>query len=262
MFNVYSFVMTLYDRFDVVLLSKLAGSYATGVYVVAYRALALTQIVPYAVLYSLLPSLSRDWNHEGEQSRFRSAIRLLLSAAFIVTLATFVFAGPAVRLVLGPGYAESAVALKILIWAVILRYANYALNTVLLAAGRERVFMSTFLLCLAVNFFGNLIFIPKYSWRAAAVLTIVTELVLLVQNIYWIRMVVGEVGVPSGVARTSFVFSILLGAFFAGGYLASPLVVGAACLLVFATYLYRSGMLGEFTAIWMPGELQQPNPAS
>ena len=37
--NVYGFMGTLYDRFDVVLLSKLAGDYATGIYSVAYRAL-------------------------------------------------------------------------------------------------------------------------------------------------------------------------------------------------------------------------------
>jgi len=249
-FNAYSFIASLYDRFDVVLLSKLAGDYATGIYSVAYRALGMTQIVAYGVLYSLLPALSRSAGSVKERRRLEKAMGLLLSAAFFVVLATMAFAGPAVRLLLGAQYAESADALKILIWAVVLRYINYALNIALLAAGRERVFVRTSLVCLAVNFIGNLVFIPMYSWRAAAVLTIATELVLLGQNLYWIRRTAGEVAVPWGMARTSLVFVALSGISFAGGYFGLPLVLGSACLVTFAGYLYGSGMIMEFATAW------------
>jgi O-antigen/teichoic acid export membrane protein len=249
-FNAYSFVATLCDRFDVVLLSKLAGDYATGIYAVAYRALAMTQILPYGVLFSLLPTLSRNWGSTTERVRLEKAMGLLLSAAFVVVLATIVFASPAMRLLLGPQYAESAVALKILIWAVILRYANYGLTIALLAAGQERVFVRTFLVCLAVNFVGNLIFIPMYSWRAAAGLTIVTELVQLGQNVYWIRQVTGKAAIPWGMAKMSVAFVALLAASLFGAYLGSPVGAGALCLLAFAAYLYFSGALREFTTAW------------
>jgi O-antigen/teichoic acid export membrane protein len=249
-FNVYSFIGSLYDRFDIVLLSKLAGDYATGIYSVAYRALGMTQIAGYSVLYSLLPALSRDACGPGERRRLERAMGLLLSLAFFVVLATMVFAGPAVRLFLGARYAESAVALKILIWAVILRYLNYALNIRLLAMGREKVFVATSSVCLAVNFVGNLVFIPMYSWRAAAVLTIVTELVLLIQNVYWIRRVVGEVVPPFGALRISLAFLALFAITLAGGRLVSPLLVGGACLFSFLVYLYCTGMVTEFVAVW------------
>ena len=49
-FNAYSFIGTLYDRFDVVLLSKLAGDYSTAIYSVAYRVVSATQILAYGVL--------------------------------------------------------------------------------------------------------------------------------------------------------------------------------------------------------------------
>lgn len=124
------------------------------------------------------------------------------------------------------------------------------LNIALLAAGRERVFIRTFLVCLAVNLIGNVIFIPIYSWRAAAVLTIVTELVQLAQNIYWVRRVVGEVAVPWGTAKISVTFLALLAGASLGAYLGSPVRAGILCLLVFAAYLYFSGVLREFTAVW------------
>jgi O-antigen/teichoic acid export membrane protein len=249
-FNISAFVCNLYDRVDIVLLSKLAGDYATGVYSAAYRPLGTVQLVPYGVLYSLLPGLSRNAESREELSRLEKAMGFLLSAAFVVVLATMVFAGPAVHLLLGERYAESAAALKILIWAVILRYVNFALNTRLLAAGREKVFVVTSMVCLAVNVVANVVFIPMFSWRAAAATTILTELVLLGQNVYWLRRTVGSIPRPFGWVRSSLVFSALLVVSLVGARVVSLLWIGSACVLFFLAYLYRSGMIGEFATAW------------
>lgn len=249
-FNLYTFVGNLYDRLDVIMLSKLAGDYATGVYSVAYRPLNTIQLLPYGVLYSLLPALARGNLGQVEKERLEKAMGLLLSAALVIVLATMVFADVLVPVVLGTRFAESSAALKILIWAVVLRYLNYGLNMRLLAGGHERVFVATSLVCLAVNFIGNLVFIPKFSWRAAAVLTIVTELVLLIQNVYWIRRTVGELVAPFGAGRISLAFLALYAITLAGGRVVSPLLVGEACLFFFLVYLYRAGMVTEFIGVW------------
>ncbi len=249
-FNLYSFIGTLYDRFDVLLLSKLAGEYATGIYSVAYRVLGMTQILAYGVLYSLLPTLSRNSGAIEERQRMEKALGALLSAAFVVVLGAIVFAGPAVKLLLGARYAESALALKILIWAVILRYVNYALNVKLLAGGHERVFVTTSLVCLGTNIVGNLMFIPLYSWKAAAVTTIFTEFVLLVQNVYWLRRTMGAIPKPLGWVQTSLVFVALVAVTLAGARVVSPLLIGSVCVVLFLAYLYRAGLFEEFGSIW------------
>jgi len=249
-FNVYPFVINLYDRADVLLLSKLAGDYATGLYGIAYRPLGTLQLLPYGVLYSLLPTLSRNPRGRAEKQRLERAMGLLLSAAFGVVLGTMVFADSAVRLLLGERYAVSAVALKILIWAVILRYVNSALNVYLLAGQQERVFLPIAAVCLGVNIIGNLLLIPIYSWRAAALLTIATEVVLLVQNVYWLRRTVGYIPKPHGALRTSLVFSVLLISVVAGARVIPLLFIGSAGVLLFAAYLYRTGMLREFAEAW------------
>jgi O-antigen/teichoic acid export membrane protein len=250
-FNIYGFVANLYDRLDVVLLSKLAGDYATGIYGAAYRSITMVQLLPYGLLYSLLPTLSRgDSAQAGPREKLEKAMGLLLTVAFIIVLGTMVFADTVVPKLLGAGFAESATALKVLIWAVILRYINYGLNMKLLAAGHERVFVVTSAVCLGVNVIGNLVFIPIFSWKAAAVLTIVTELTLLSQNIYWLRRTAGAVPMPLGWARMSIAFVVTLIAILAGGRLVSPLLAGTACLLTFLFYLYRTGTITEFGSIW------------
>jgi O-antigen/teichoic acid export membrane protein len=249
-FNAYGFLGNLYDRFDVVLLSKFAGNFATGIYSVAYRALGMTQIVGYGVLYAMLPSLSRGSWDKSQQEQIERAMGLLLSASFIMVLATMVYAGPAVRLLLGSSYAESAIAIKILIWAVILRFLNYSLNIMLLATGREHVFVVTASVCLAVNLFGNLIFIPKYSWRAAAIVTIVTDLVSVVKNAWHIGTTSGRVPWPFGMVRSSIAFVALLAITVVGGKMFDPIVVGTVCLLLFLVFLQFTGMLNEFANVW------------
>jgi O-antigen/teichoic acid export membrane protein len=249
-FNAYGLIANLYDRLDVVLLSKLAGDYATGIYSVAYRAVAMTQIIGYGVLYSLLPTLSRDAFGHVDQRRVQRAVGLLLNIAFFLVLGTIVFGTPAIRLILGPQYAESASALKILIWAVIIRYINYGMNIGFLSAGRENIFVRTSLICLTVNLLGNLILIPRFGWRAAAAMTIVTELVLLVQNVYWTRRSLRVVARPWAGARTLLAFGIGLAAAWVGDRLGSPLLVGTVCLGCFAAYLVGTGMLNEFAAVW------------
>jgi len=81
-------------------------------------------------------------------------------------------------------------------------------------------------------------------------MTIVTELVLLAQNIYWVRRVVGVVAPPLEAARTSAAFCVLLAIAVVGSRLGSPLLVGTGCLVCFAAYLVRAGVLKEFAAIW------------
>ena len=250
-FNIYAFVGNLYDRLDIVLLSKLAGDYATGIYGAAYRAIGMAQLLPYGLLYSLLPTLSRGDSAEARQREtLEKAMGFLLSVAFVIVLATMVFADALVPRLLGAGFAESAAALKILIWAVVLRYLNHALNMRLLASGHERVFVMTSAVCLGVNLIGNLVFIPMFSWRAAAVLTILTEVTLLSQNMYWLHRAIGTVPRPLGWARMSVAFVAVLSVILAGNKLASPLLVGTGCLAAFLVYLYRTGVVTEFASIW------------
>jgi O-antigen/teichoic acid export membrane protein len=249
-FNLYPFITNLYDRVDVVLLSKLAGDYATGIYSVAYRAFGTLQLIPYGVLYSILPSVSRGKWGDDETKQLQKAMGLLLSVAYAVILATLVLAGPAVHLVLGARYVDSIPVLKILIWATIPMYLNFTLNIGLLAMGRERVFMITSAVCLTLNFIGNLVLIPMFSWRAAAALTIVTELVLLAQNTYWIRRAIGSVALPRGYGQTTLVFVVLLAGLLSLGRFISIPLAGISCFFLFLGYLYLAGLSTEFMTIW------------
>src|SRR6266436_8768574 len=156
-FNLYPLVGNTYDRIDVVLLSKLVGNTAVGIYSLPYRAFAALSILPYGVMGTLLPSLAKSAWNQDERKRCRETMQLLYAAALFLILGAMLLADATVRFALGPGYQGSAAVLKILAWATVPAFLNCALNTFLLARNRERVFLRTASICTVVNVTANLL---------------------------------------------------------------------------------------------------------
>jgi O-antigen/teichoic acid export membrane protein len=196
-FNIFPFITNVYDRVDIVLLARLAGDFATGIYSLPYRVLASLQILPYGLMGALLPGLSASGASTPQaRANFARVLQILYSVALIMILTTFAFAPAVVGLILGPKYAGSVLAMKILIWAAVPMFVNHALNILLLAAHHERVFLWTSAICTLFNIGANLLFIPRYSFVAAAVITILTELLLLLMNCYLVRKRLGGIELP------------------------------------------------------------------
>jgi O-antigen/teichoic acid export membrane protein len=211
-FNVYPFITNLYDRIDVVLLSRLAGNVATGIYSLPYRAFASLQIIPYGVMGALLPGFSSSQADAGAQQRCARAMKFLYTTGLLIVLCAAAFARPLLLMALGPDYAASADTLKVLVWASIPAFLNYALNTLLLAAHHEKVFLWTATICTVFNIIANVLFIPRYSYMAAAVVTVLTEGLLLAQNFYLIRKFFGRLVLPESWVQTTAVFVLAFGA--------------------------------------------------
>ncbi len=240
-FNVYPLITNIYDRVDVVLLSALAGSLAVGIYAVPYRALSAMQILPFAVFSALLPAIASITADRNDKQLCSRMTGLFYSFALFPVLGVTLLARPLILVLLGNGYAESTPVLRILIWAIIPMFVNYGLNTFLLARSHEKMFLRTTLVCAAVNIAANLILIPRFSYFAAAAVTILTEVVLLVQNVTIIRRIRGFFPVPDRFWQTSTVFLILLAGGLVGNAYATSFWPAAAAFLLFAVYFYLTG---------------------
>lgn len=209
-FNFWPLLVNLYDRFDVILLAKLVGERVAGVYAIPYRAFGAFQIFPYGIMGSSLPGLcAGEWN-ESRCQQFRGLLGCLFGAAVFLVLATMFFADQAVRVFLGPAYLDSALAMKILVWATVPAFLNNGMNTLLLARNRERVLVRTAGVCLAFNLIANVLLIPRYSFVAAAAVTIVTELLLLAQNVFLVRRLLSTWPWPRGWFRTTVSFCAVM----------------------------------------------------
>jgi O-antigen/teichoic acid export membrane protein len=168
----------LFFKVDAVLLPALAGTPAAGAYAAGYKVAEGAGIISSSFTLALFPRLSRA----TDLSRaYRLAMRVLLQIAFPLAAGTALLSEPVVGLVGGRAYLpDAAIALAILIWYLPLSYANGLTQYVLITAGRQRFLTGAFLAAFAFNLVANLVLIPRFSFVAAAWVTVASELVLLV----------------------------------------------------------------------------------
>jgi O-antigen/teichoic acid export membrane protein len=112
---------------------------------------------------------------------YRLTVKLLVLVALPVAVAT-TFIAPTLVLVLGGSeyLPDGAVALQLMIWSIPIGWINSITQYVLIALDKQRTLTGAFIIAVVFNIGGNLIFLPAFSYRAAAVITILSEGMLLV----------------------------------------------------------------------------------
>lgn len=247
-FNVYPLIANIYDRVDVILLTRLAGSYAVGIYSLPYRVFAMLLIIPYGMMGALLPAFSADPAKQDARDTCSRVMKLLLAMALLVVLATLAFAGPVVIFFLGQSYRESILAVKILVWAAVPAFLNFALNVLLLSAHKEKAFLLTGTICTVFNVVANLLLIPRFSYIAAAGVTVATECLLLGQNLYLVKRLMGRMVPPKDGLKVSLGFALVMAGFWLLQRAVPQVWAGFAACTAFAV----------FAAVSMPGLRQLP----
>ena len=177
----------IFFRLDVWILKPLAGAVAVGLYGAAYKYIDGLNVIPSYFTLAIFPLLSRyaqqtDQSNGGRATLLRSyvvAVRLLgLMSLPIAILVTFI-ATPLIAILGGSGYLPgAAIALQLLIWSIPIGFTNSVTQYVLIAVDQQRFLTRAFVIGVAFNIAANLIFIPRFSFYAAAVITGLSELTL------------------------------------------------------------------------------------
>jgi O-antigen/teichoic acid export membrane protein len=79
---------------------------------------------------------------------------------------------------------NGAIALSIMIWSIPFGWMNSLSQYALIALDLQRYITRAFFVAVSFNLIGNLIFIPIFSFQAAAITTILSEFILLLPFAY------------------------------------------------------------------------------
>ncbi len=189
------FLATAFFNLDVLLLKPLKGDQVVGYYRAAYAYLNGLNIIPAYFTQAIFPLMSR-YAASSRDSLMRAyvlSLRLLLMVALPITAGT-PFIARGLILVLGGGdyLPDSMIALQILIGFLPLSFVNSVTQYVLIALDQQRFLTKAFLIGVAFNVAANLIAIPLFSYKGAAVVTILSELALLIPFYYAVRKHLGS----------------------------------------------------------------------
>ena len=146
--------------------------------------------IPVAFIASIFPITSRLFLSSKDSLIFtceRSSKYLFLFGVFIGTIVT-ILSDEIVKFIFGEGYSESSIVLKIIVWAEVLFFVNFAFKNLLNSINKQIIVALQSALCMIFNILANLILIPGYSYLGASVVLLMTEFIAFVFLFVWIAM--------------------------------------------------------------------------
>ncbi len=190
------FLATIFFQIDVVIIQYFKGDKVVGEYGVAYKWVAALNVIPAFFTMALLPLMSRQ-AHEDKAALKRNyglAIKLLVSVALPLAVTFTALAFILTEILAGNQFLpDGAIATQLMIWSIPIGWINSLTQYVLIALDLQRRITRAFFLAVSFNIISNIVLIPIYSYRAAAVTTIFSELMLLIPFGFLLHGAVGRI---------------------------------------------------------------------
>jgi O-antigen/teichoic acid export membrane protein len=236
-----------FNRIDTLLLQALQGNHPVGFYSTTYKYLEGINLIPSTFTLALFPVLTRYalGAPDALMRAYLKALKYLVILAMPIMVLSFAYADALMWLFGGSAFLPgSAVALRFIIGFLPFSFINNVTHYVLIAVNQQRYLTRTFVVGALFNLVANAIFIPWFSYQASAVITILSEIVLLSAFYLGIRTHVGKVnwlGLLWKPCVAAGVMSVVVGGgswglgIGDGGFIGLSLVTYAIALLVLRT---------------------------
>jgi len=155
---------------------------SVAVYAMAYKIFEVFLVVPTFFMNAAYPVLVRHMV-EGKtklKKTFSNMIIFLLFSGLLVGLLGIIFAPIAINILGGQAFTQSVLTLRILASGLIVFYLTQPISWLIVTLGYQKRLPLIYFISAVFNFVTNLLWIPKYSFYAAAATTGLTELLILV----------------------------------------------------------------------------------
>lgn len=177
----------LYLKTDTLILSLIKSSEEVGLYGAAYRIIDVLTTLPFMFAGIVLPIMTSSW-FEDKKDYFKLVLQKSfdLMAVFSIPIiaGALVLAKPIIVLVAGPEFAGSGVILKILIFALVAIFLGCMFAHAVIAINQQKKMIGPYIFVGLSSVLLYLIFIPKFSYYGAAVITIYSEVAIALFSAY------------------------------------------------------------------------------
>lgn len=168
----------IYFRIDILLLNSLTSSQDVGIYGFAYRFFDFLIALPLFLSNALYPYMIKDTSN----TKTKKFLIYAILTSIIVTIICLIIA-PIIGII-SHSFSDSQVPLRILVLSLPIFTATSILQWKLIANKKQIYLMWLYMLGAVINVLLNIIFIPSFGYIASAVITIVTESIILIGLIY------------------------------------------------------------------------------
>ena len=191
-FGLTSVFVVIYFKIDTIMLSIMVNDATVGWYNAAYNIVdGLMFVVAGSLTGALYPLMSNHYKSSHKiREIFTKSFKLLLLVGFVVALIVTAFSDKIIFNIYGAEYANSVIALKILIWAFFIICISTVSSTLLNSAGKQKVVAIGTGLGAILNVSLNLVLIPRYGLEGAAFATVITEVSGFLIYFYYVMKII------------------------------------------------------------------------
>lgn len=174
-------VNNFYFKVDTLILFYFKGATEVGIYSVAYRVLETTIFIAAFLANSLKPLLSRDVISNADRAARAASqgVTMLFFMSLVIVIAAIPFSQEIIIFLSNSEFIGGAPILIILSFTSIFIYINILMGEIMIAKDLRRYLIVVAIITLLFNIVANIIFIPIYSYTAAAYITLFSEILLL-----------------------------------------------------------------------------------
>ena len=179
----------VYFRADTLVMAGFRPQSEVGIYGATYKVLEVLIQFPFLFLGLMLPIFVKFLALDKRvfAGVFQKSFDFLSILIIPMIFAILVLGVKIMVLVAGPEFALSGELLKILIFAAAMIYWSTLFGYGIVALGLQKKMIGFYIFDAVVSIILYLIFIPIYSYWAAAILTVFTELVIAASSYYVFR---------------------------------------------------------------------------
>lgn len=182
-------------NFDLVLVGLWLGSASAGLYGAAYRVVWVPTILITAYHTALRPSLARGYLEglKSVEGLLKRSMRLSAAFAIGVIVGGTLLAEDIVAFLFGRSYLEAVAPVRLLLGAFALLVMSRKYRLLLTCFNRQEVDFRIMATAAVLNVTANLLLVPRFGLRGAAVATLSSEVGILILNYLTVRLLIGHV---------------------------------------------------------------------
>lgn len=176
-------VLSLPDRYG------LNNTESVAVYALPYKVFEVALVVPTYFMNSVYPVMVRHLE-EGQQkikATLSKTLLFLTGAGIVSGVIGIIFSKLAIDVLGGAEFTQSVLVLQILLGGLVFYYLSQPLSWLIVTLEKQKYLPYVYLVGAAFNLAINLIFIPKYSFYGAAIMTHISEIFILLLLVYAVK---------------------------------------------------------------------------
>lgn len=194
LFFLLSCAGVIYSHTDTVMLGFMKDNSLVGIYNVSAKVKALLIVLTGALWTAALPRSAEFWD-KGDTQDFcelaEQSFRVVSTVSLPLVVFFILFAEPCIRIIAGEEYLSAVLPMRILLIAVLsIGVSNIIGGQMLIPIGQERLLFRAELWGVLSNITVNMILIPLYGVMGAAVATVLTETLITMATVVYIRQFV------------------------------------------------------------------------